>query len=132
ELLTDERLANVVKRMDHIDFLDEMLEAYTQKYDRDEIVKIMRENRIPCSPVVQIDEIQEDEQLAARGMYNRSFSFENVARATIPNPVLKFSDSPGDITTMAPGLGQHNAEIYTGLLGIDADALKKLKRKHVV
>ncbi len=132
ELLTDERLANVVKRMDHIEFLDEVLEGYTQKHDRDEIVKTMHDNRIPCSPVVQIDEIQNSEQLAARNMFNRSFTFENVKRATIPNPVIKFSGSPGDIATKAPELGQHNAEIYTGLLGIEADALKKLKRRHVI
>ncbi|MEX2683331.1 MAG: CaiB/BaiF CoA transferase family protein [Candidatus Sigynarchaeota archaeon] len=132
DLLSDERLSNVVKRMDHIEFLDEVLEAYTQKHDRDEIVKIMRENRIPCSPVVQIDEIQEDEQLASRGMFNRSFTFDNVVKATLPNPVIKFSDSPADIATKAPDLGQHNEEIYAGLLGIDADTFKKLKRKHVI
>jgi CoA:oxalate CoA-transferase len=132
ELLADERFTNVVKRMDHIELLDEVLEQYTQQHDRDEIVKVMRDNRIPCSPVVQIDEIQADEQLAARGMFNRSFTFENVDRATIPNPVIKFSGSPSDIASRAPDLGQHNAEIYTGLLGIDVDALKKLKRKHVI
>ncbi|MBN2152738.1 MAG: CoA transferase [Candidatus Lokiarchaeota archaeon] len=132
ELVSDERLSNVVKRMDHIEFLDEVLEAYTQKHDRDEIVKVMRENRIPCSPVVQIDEIQEDEQLAARGMFNRSFSFDDVARATIPNPVIKFSGSPADIATKAPDLGQHNEEVYAGLLSMDSDSLKKLKRRHVI
>nr|MDO8084006.1 CoA transferase [Candidatus Sigynarchaeum springense] len=132
DLLSDERLSNVVKRMDHIEFLDEVLEAYTQKHDRDEIVKVMRENRIPCSPVVQIDEIQEDEQLASRDMFNRSFTFENVTKATLPNPVIKLSGSPADIAAKAPDLGQHNEEIYKNLLGIDADTFKKLKRKHVI
>jgi len=132
ELITDERLANVVKRMDHIELLDEVLEAYTVQHGRDEIVQIMHDNRIPCSPVVQIDELQDDEQLAARGMYNRSFEFDNVDHATIPNPVLKFSETPGEIISKAPGLGEHNEEIYTGMLGIDALALKKLKRKNVI
>ena len=132
DLLQEERLANVVKRTDHIDFMDETIVAWTTKHDQAEILKVMKENRISCSPVVRIDELLQDEQLAARNMFNTSFSFDGVARATIPNPVLKFSGTPGNITAKAPDLGQHNAEIYTGLLGIDAETLDKLKRKKVI
>nr|MDO8113722.1 CoA transferase [Candidatus Sigynarchaeota archaeon] len=132
DLLQDERLANMVKRMDQIDLLDEAIVAWTTKHEQSEILKTMKENRIPCSSVVRIDDIMQDEQLKARNMFNTSFAFDGVDHATIPNPVLKFSATPGEIVSKAPDLGGNNAEIYTGLLGIDAAALKKLKRKNVI
>ncbi|MHA1715518.1 MAG: CaiB/BaiF CoA transferase family protein [Promethearchaeota archaeon] len=132
DLLSDDRLSNVVKRFDHVDFLDEVLIEWTKQHDRQEILDIMKEHRIPCSPVVLMDEIFEDEQLIARDMFNTSFSFDGVKHATIPNPVLKFSKTPGEIKWKAPELGENNAEIYGDLLGMDEAALKKLKRRGVI
>ncbi len=132
DLLADERLANVVKRMDHIDLLDEILEEWTTKHDRDDIVKVMGENRIPCSPVLQIDELLDDEQLRSRGMYNTGFEFDGVKKATIPNPVLKFSETPGTIKEKAPELGHDNEDVFCNMAGIPSDDLKKLKRKGII
>ncbi|MFX0102208.1 MAG: CaiB/BaiF CoA transferase family protein [Candidatus Hodarchaeota archaeon] len=132
ELLKDERLSDAIKRFDYLDFLDEVLEEYTLKYDRDEIVKVMKDNRVPCSPVLSVEEIYDDEQLESRGMYNREYTFENVEKATIPNPVLKFSETPGDIQDKAPDLGKNNDEIYGSFLGIEPESLAKLKRKRII
>ena len=134
DLKDDSRLSNVVKRMDHIDLLDEIISEWTLQRDRDEIVQIMKESRIPCSPVVQMDELLEDSQLDSRNMFNRSFSdsFDGVEKATIPNPVLKFSETPGEILWKAPDLGAHNQEIFGKMLGMDESLLKKYKRKGII
>lgn len=131
DLLADPRLGNVVQRMDHVDLLDEAIASWTMQHDQAEIEAIMREARVPCSPVVRIEDLLDDVQLAARGMFNTSFSFEGVARATLPNPPVSFSATPGEIHAAAPALGQHNGEVLGGWLGIDETTLKQWKRKHV-
>jgi formyl-CoA transferase len=54
---------------------------------------------------------------------------EHPARGRFPmlgNPV-KLSGSPTEVTR-APLLGEHNADVFGGLLGLSADDLAKLKQ----
>jgi len=44
---------------------------------------------------------------------------------------VKLSDTPGALRRPAPGLGEHNAEIF-GQLGVDAAALDALKTRKVI
>ncbi|MFX1294990.1 MAG: CaiB/BaiF CoA transferase family protein [Promethearchaeota archaeon] len=132
ELARDHRLKNPVKRMDNIEFLDEILEAWTKTKTLEQIIKILEKNRIPCGPVMTIEEVHNLPQLEARGMYIRNFKFEGVEKATIPGPVLKFSETPGFIERRDPNLGQHNKEIYEDLLGYSPEMLQNWKRKGII
>ena len=44
---------------------------------------------------------------------------------------IKLSDSPVEVTA-APLLGANNAEIYSSLLGLDAQKLEELKKEKVI
>ncbi|NVM30953.1 MAG: CoA transferase [Candidatus Helarchaeota archaeon] len=132
ELTRDRRLKNPVKRMDNIEFLDEALETWTKSKTREEIIQILEENRIPCGPVMTIEEVHDIPQLEARGMYIRNFEFEDVEKATIPAPVLKFSETPGAVVTKGPALGEHNKEIYQDLLGISSEKFEQLRKKGII
>jgi len=46
--------------------------------------------------------------------------------------VYKMSKTPGDRKMRAPEVGQHNEEIYGGLLGIDDLEMKKLKEESII
>lgn len=132
ELYHDRRLKNMFKRMENVDFLDEVLGAWTITKDRDEIVDLLEKRHIPCGPVVTVDEVRSHPQLEARGMFLRKFQFEGVKQATIPGPVLKFSETPGSVDKKGPELGEHNKEIYQGLLGMPAEKLDELKKKGII
>ncbi|NVM52086.1 MAG: CoA transferase [Candidatus Helarchaeota archaeon] len=132
ELTRDRRLKNPVKRIDNIEFLDEVMETWTKTKTREQIIQLLEENRIPCGPVLTIEEVHDLPQLESRGMYIRNFKFEGVEKATIPGPVLKFSETPGTIETKGPDLGQHNKEIYEDLLGISSEKLEELKKKGII
>ncbi len=132
ELTTDRRLKNAIKRMSNVDFLDEVLSAWTVTKPRDEIIKILEDEHIPCGPVITLEEAHKQKQLEERGMYIREFKFDNVEQATIPGPVLKFSETPGAVLTKGPSLGEHNEEIYGQLLGYSPETLADLKKKQII
>ena len=135
ELTKDKRFRNAVARMDHIEELDAILTEWTVTKTRDEIIKVLDSHRIPCAPVLKLDEVREHPQLKARNMFFNKFDMTNypdLKTATVPNVILRFSESPGEAKTPAPQLGEHNKEIYQDKLGFSEDKIKELKKKGVI
>ncbi|MHA1277535.1 MAG: CaiB/BaiF CoA transferase family protein [Candidatus Helarchaeota archaeon] len=132
ELTRDRRLKNAIKRMRNVDFLDKVLTTWTTTKTRDEIIQILEAARIPCGPVITLEEAHNQPQLAERGMYIRRFKFDGVEQATIPGPLLKFSETPGSVDSKGPELGQHNSDIYGTLLHISPEELDDLKQRGIV
>ena len=44
----------------------------------------------------------------------------------------RFSETPGDVPRGAPRLGEHNEEIYQGLLGLSPGELEALRSDGVI
>jgi formyl-CoA transferase len=48
------------------------------------------------------------------------------------NVAPKLSKTPGGIRSAAPEMGQHNDEVYRGLLGVDAERFAALQAAKVI
>ncbi len=135
ELAKDKRFKSPVSRMDHVEELDDILRSWSETKERKEIVKILTENRIPCAPVLTKDEVREHPQLKERNMFYDNFDLSNyngLERAIVPNVILRFSEAPGEVRSTAPQLGEHNEEIYKGILGYTDEKLNELKSKNII
>ncbi len=134
ELLEDPRFDNIIKRFDYVDYLDDIINEWSKNLTREEAIKILEAERIPCGEVLKITEVHKHPQLKARGMLVDHFDFTKwgVEKATIPNRLINFSETKGSVDAPGPEFGQHNEEIYCGLLGFSKEELKKLKRKKVI
>ena len=96
-----------------------------------EIEKILVENKIPCGPVATTEQVNEDPHLKERG----TLAFVDdptYGKVPIPGLPFKLSKTPGAITTSAPRLGQHNAEVYGQMLGLKKEDLDALKKEGVI
>ena len=45
---------------------------------------------------------------------------------------VKLSDTPGAVRHLGPTLGQHNDEIYRGLLGLATEEMDRLRAADVI
>lgn len=111
--------------------VDAFVGAWTAGHDRDELMRICEAGQIPCGPVYAVDEIFQDPHYAARGNIN----FFDDARAgvvAVPEVVPRLTATPGRIDRLGPALGEHNAEIYEGVLGLSKDRLAALKQAGAV
>src|SRR5262249_28021342 len=104
--------------------------AWTEKYTKREAMEILAGAGVACGAVLDSTEVLSDEHLRARGMV---VDLEHPDRGQFPmfgNPI-HLSASPTEVR-LAPGLGQHNTEVFGSLLGVSAEELAKLSRDGVI
>ena len=97
--------------------LDACIEQWTGVRSREEIVEALREERLRVAPVVTISELAADPQLAARRFWRRT-SHPVLGALTVMAPPFILSRTPAVLERAGPTLGEHNGEVWQGLLGL--------------
>ena len=130
ELGDDPRYADRRDRVQFIDEVDAMIEAWTEKRTKHEVLEILAGAGVPCGAVLDSTEVLADPHLKARGMI---VELEHPRRGPYPMPAnpVRLSDSPTEVVR-APLLGEHNAEVYGALLGYGTAELDTLRRDGVI
>jgi CoA:oxalate CoA-transferase len=96
-----------------------------------EVFAITKRHRIPCVPVRDVGEVMHDPHMHERGMLEWIEHDEN-GRIVVPTLPLRFHGADTVATTPSPKLGQHNAEIYGGWLGLSAAEIADLTQSGVI
>jgi crotonobetainyl-CoA:carnitine CoA-transferase CaiB-like acyl-CoA transferase len=78
-----------------------------------------------------VDKLEGDPQVAARDMI-LNVDYPGLGNIPLPGNPVKLSLTPGSISSRAPKIGEHNKEIYCGLLGYSQKELKRLKQEDIV
>ncbi|HEV8586165.1 MAG TPA: CoA transferase [Methylomirabilota bacterium] len=130
ELGDDPRYADRRDRVQFRDDIDAMIEAWTEKHTKHEALEILAGAGIPCGAVLDSNEVLADPHMKARGMITE---LEHPRRGKYPMPAnpVRMSGSPTDVVR-APLLGEHNADVYGRLLGVDAKTLEQLRKNGVI
>ncbi|MFX0133586.1 MAG: CaiB/BaiF CoA transferase family protein [Candidatus Hodarchaeota archaeon] len=137
DLLRVRKFRNVIKRIECVDEIYEIVESWTKNKTVAEVVEIMENAKIPCGPIVPYKEVSNHPQILAREMV-REFIVDDPEKKgekrkiKIPGILIKLSETPGNIWTLAPGLGEHNEEIYKGILGYNKEKLIEFKKKGII
>lgn len=116
--------------------LETRLAQWTAVYPADELMVQLQDAGVLAARVSHPLDVLTDEHLAARGFW------QWIERAVVglqPNPSAPYRIVSGQGTTEAlairqpsPMLGQHNAEVLAGLLGLSTDELKSLEAEGVI
>lgn len=115
-----------------VDEIDrEQVEKMVAEMTRDEAVDFFVGSGIPVAPVYHVDEVIGDPHLSARGMFVE-VEHPKAGSVKVPNFPIKLSETPGEIVSAAPLLGQHNREILTGILAYTDDMVSELERTGII
>lgn len=126
DLPADPRYATHQARGEHAAELDEIVGAWTAQHDAAEIDQILNEAGVVCGPIYTIADIFADPQFQAREMIV-SMEDPEIGRLAVPGLVPKLSATPGHLQWTGPSYpGQHNEEIFRGLLGLSDEELAAL------
>ncbi|MGW0177756.1 CaiB/BaiF CoA transferase family protein [Nocardia sp. NPDC003345] len=133
ELATDERFAGHTARGRNQDELDDIIGAWAARRRPDEIIATLSEAGVISGPINTVAQVVEDPQFLARGMIADHYD-ERIERTVKgPGVVPVLSATPGTIRnagSVRPG--QHNDEVYGGLLGRSTADLEALRSQGIV
>jgi formyl-CoA transferase len=130
DLKTDAHFSTPPARAKHVEELTGIIEAWTMKRDKHEVMRVLAGRGIPCGAVLDTAEVLADPHLRERGTV---FDLEHPTRgrfAMIGSP-LRLSDSPLEVSP-APLFGEHTEEVLRTLGGYSAEEVRRLKEKGVL
>ncbi len=131
ELRDDSRFADNAARVAHREETDALVSAWTQGLGKMEAFAIAKRHRIPLAPVREVDEVMHDPHMHERGML-KWIEHDEIGRVVVPTSPLRYHGADPVETRPSPKLGQHNAEIYGGWLGLSAAEIAELKKDGVI
>jgi crotonobetainyl-CoA:carnitine CoA-transferase CaiB-like acyl-CoA transferase len=131
DLAADATLATNAGRVEAYATLRPRLAAAIAGRRRDEWIGVLRAAGVPTGAVRTIDEALADPQIAARDMLARVLH-PTVGPLDVLGVPVKLSETPGAVRTAPPLLGQHSRAVLTADVGLDENAIERLRVAGVV
>ncbi len=131
DLAEDPRLATNLERAEHVDLVDEIVEAWARSLDRDEVVRRAQRHGVPSAPVRDLAEVMSDPHMHERGMLQRK-RHRDLGEVVLMSSPLRFHGAERRELVEHPRIGEHNREVYGSWLGLDDDEIAELERNGVI
>lgn len=128
---TDVLFDTMAKRVERRAQVDARVSGWTARHSLRELRQRLDAAEVPNGPINSIEDIFQDPHYLARGTLVE-VADPVVGPARMPAPVPRLSETPAAIPRPAPELGQHNQEVYGGMLGMDAGELAALRAEGVI
>lgn len=127
--LMEPRLASVF-RYRYADEVEQAIRPWVERHTAQQIFDTGQEWRIPVAMVLGIEGLTADPQYEARDCF-QEIDHPRAGRLAYPGAPFRMSESPPEMRR-APLLGEHNEDIYAGMLGLNRDYLTELKEQGVI
>lgn len=130
DLLTDPLYAERSVRKRNEEQLEQIVSGWTAQYTKSELTALLDGARIACAPVQDLAQVMEDPHVKARKSL-MELDYPGVGPYPMAALTPKFSTIEVS-KTRAPLLGEHNREVYCGLLGYSEEQMEALKERGVL
>ena len=130
DLIGDPRFATNDARVANNDELTHVIEEWSAKHDKHEVMKLMGEIGVTAGALLNAEDIHSDPHLMEREMIV-TIDHPQRGEFTFPGNPIKLSDSPTRVEP-SPLLGQHTEQVLSEVLGYDGESIGRLKETGVV
>jgi formyl-CoA transferase len=130
DLVGDARYATNQARSERAAEVDEIIAAWTRQQTKEDAMRIIGEAGVPAGAVFDTVELMNDPSLAARGIM-QDVEHPTTGRYKMPAWPVRFDGAPPKVKP-SPMLGQHNAEVLGGWLGIGAAEVEALRTEGII
>ncbi len=132
DMIEDPKFATNEARVANGDEVIEIIENWIQNQnDDDKVLKMMQDARIPCAPVLTIEETINHPHMRERRIVRRIHD-RLAGDFDIPGMPLRFSDYEEIMDLEAPLLGEHNREILSDRLAMESSQITALETEGIL
>ncbi len=130
EMKSDPRFVTPESRYEHQEEMNPFISAWTSQRTKIEAMEELGHAGVPAGAILTTAELAADPYLRQRGMF---VTMQHPVRGSIVMPgfPIKLSGSSVPIEP-APLLGQHNVEVFCGILGLSEEELDHLRQTRVI
>jgi len=131
ELAAQPEYATHAARGEHQRQLDTLVGEWTRTRTQAEVLHLMEQFGVPAGLIYRAPDMLEDPHFQERQAIV-SVPHPDFGEIRMQNVAPRLSETPGSVRSPSPGLGQHNEEIYRGLLGMEESRYDSLRAAGVI
>ncbi|MBV0911021.1 CaiB/BaiF CoA transferase family protein [Anianabacter salinae] len=94
-------------------------------------MKVINEAKVSCGPINDMPDIEQDEQLAERGMFV-TLTHDKVGDVRVVGSPLKFSGTPVVYNCAPPLAGEHTEDLLRERLSLSDEKIKDLRKRNII
>jgi len=131
DMASDPRFSSDMLRWHHRDIIHEIVSEWVASRTAVDVIQKLERARVVVGKVNTVAEMVQDPRLEQREMIVY-LEHPGLGQIPIPGIVPKLSETPGKVEKRAPTVGEHNENIYRGLLGLSERVFLEAKNKGVI
>ncbi len=131
ELCEHESYAKMEDRVKHRDELEQILQAIMGRKSSNEWVEILTREGVPCGNVNDLAEVLTHPQLEHYGLVREVHDVARGMDLKLLDFPVKMSETPAEMRSTPPALGEHTAEILAEL-GYSLSEVTDLRDRHII
>ncbi len=130
-LANDGRFATMTARKQHEAALDAIIGAWSKDQDKWALTELLQQHHVPAFPSTNAQELLQDPQLKARGLF-REIDHPEVGRQTHIGVPWHTTRRPTPTPGRAPLMGEHTDQALQRVLGLTTPELAELRNAGVI
>jgi formyl-CoA transferase len=111
--------------------LDALIARWTAEQKADELLEMLAAGGVPAGRIYRAKDMLADPHFAARGSIVK-VAHPELGDLAMQDVFPRLSRTPGRVRHPGPALGQHNDDVYRGLLGLGDDEIARLHAGGVI
>jgi formyl-CoA transferase/CoA:oxalate CoA-transferase len=129
-IITNPKFTTNSKRVENREEIVKIIGNLISTKQGEEWIKILKEAGVPCGLIYTMDQIFSDPQVIHRKMV-KELEHIKAGKIKVTGVPIKLSETPGEIRTAPPILGQHTIEILNDL-GYSKSEIENLYQENVI
>jgi crotonobetainyl-CoA:carnitine CoA-transferase CaiB-like acyl-CoA transferase len=131
DMASDPRFEHNDDRVPWADEIDRAISDWTRRWPSAEVVRVLEGAAVPVGPINSAKDMMMDPHFHARGLFQEA-DLGDGDKVRLPAIMPQLTETPGGMEWPGPKLGEHNREVYGGLLGYSDEEIATLAAAGII